>query len=72
MGEFYVFRVEKSDLKQQKRPTCFARLLLNQWNSDVVRLTTHVVLRKVESFFSHKSRLYSTKTPCGSVLVGEH
>ena len=59
MGEFYIFRVEKNDLKQQKRPACLARLLLNQLNSDVLRFTSRVqtclatnqvvVLQKVES-----------------------
>ena len=39
---FFFFIVEKHDLKQQKRPTCFARLLLNQWNSDVLRFTSRV------------------------------
>ena len=42
MGEFYIFRVEKNDLKQQKRPACLARLLLNQLNSDALRFTTRV------------------------------
>ena len=41
---FYVFFfiVKKHDLKQQKRPICFARLLLNQLNSDVLRFTSRV------------------------------
>ena len=41
---FYVFFfiVKKHDLKQQKRAICFARLLLNQLNSDVLRFTSRV------------------------------
>ena len=38
----FFFIVEKHDLKQQKRPICFARLLLNQLNSDVLRFTSRV------------------------------
>ena len=38
----FFFIAEKHDLEQQKRPTCFARLLLNQLNSDVLRFTSRV------------------------------